>query len=325
MGQIPTNITKIYDLFGNEITSTKTKLIDKDILESLFCEILKNIDTIELVRLLYSKYEAIIDFSKLCNGINTGEKISMLFNPHRYNTPTKKSISIIDAMNHKPHYLSGLARATLWKEGVVKELLYQTLQLGINGVQYVNEFPPYIARNYYIKYNAKYILDPCAGWGGRMIGSASMGSFYHGFEPSTKTYKGLLELGAFLKKFKTGFDFKIENIPFEDAKLTEKYDFALTSPPYYDTEIYTNEITNSCNRYKTFEDWVNQFYIPMIQKVMKHTNKFVLNIGSRTYDLKGILLNTYPTAIELSSSLSGKGGLGKQYNGKESFFLITKK
>lgn len=307
------------DLFGNE--TVERKLIDRDILANVFIESIRGISENDLVSMLYSKYEAIIDFSRLCGGEKTGEKISMIFNPHRYATATKKAKSIIDGFKDDS-FLSGLARATLFKEGKVKELLYQILQLGINGVQYVNEFPPSIARDFYISFAAKRILDPCAGWGGRMIGAASVGSFYHGFEPATKTYNGLLELGNFLKTFKNGFDFKVENIPFEDAYISGFYDFALTSPPYYDTEIYSDEPSNSCNRYGTFDLWCRDFYIPMIKKTIAHSRSFVLNVGSRRYDLKGVLIKAFPGVTEVTSRLSGKGGLGRDNSGKEAFYMV---
>jgi hypothetical protein len=155
-----------------------------------------------------------------------------------------------------------------------------------------------------------------------MIGAASIGSFYCGFEPCTKTYKGLIELGKFLKQFKTGFDFELYNLPFEDTILDKTYDMALTSPPYYNTEIYSDEETNSCNRYKTFDSWCNGFYIPMIEKTLKHSKIFIINIGSRTYPLKEKLLSYFPHAIEIKSLLSGAGGLGKTSEGKESFFIL---
>jgi len=310
------------DLFGNEVV--ERKLINRDLLVNIFINNLSGISNEQLVAMLYSKYEAIVDFARLCKGQKTGEKISMLFNPHRYSTKTKKAKSIIDGFNDDS-FLSGLGRATLFKEGKVKELLYQVLQLGINGIQYVNEFPPKIAKDFYMAYNAKRILDPCAGWGGRMIGAASIGSFYHGFEPATKTYNGLLELGNFLKMFKNGFDFKIENIPFEDCTLSEDYDFALTSPPYYDTEIYSDEKTNSCNRYETFKSWCDGFYIPMIEKTISHVEYFVLNVGSRGYDLKSILFENFKDVKEVNNKLSGGGGLGRTANGKETFYLVTKR
>jgi hypothetical protein len=310
------------DLFGEEIV--ESKIIDRNVLTDVFIQEIRGIDEKSLVAMMYSKYEAIIDFARLCQGNKTGEKISMLFNPHRYSTPTKRGKSIIDFFK-EDSFLSGIARATLFKDGKYRdeELLYQVLQLGVNGSQYVNEFPPFIARDFFISFNAKRILDPCAGWGGRMIGAASVGAFYHGFEPATKTYNGLIELGKFLRSFKTGFDFKIECLPFENAAISGEYDFALTSPPYYDTEIYSHEETNSCNKYKDFNEWKDGFYIPMIDKTLNHAQKFVINVGSRGYDLKSALINNYPNTEETRNRLSGKCGLGREDSGKESFYLVV--
>jgi hypothetical protein len=309
------------DLLGMEIVEEKR--LDRDILEHIFSKTLKGIDEQSLISMMYSVYDAILDFSRLCNGEKCGEKITMLFNPHRYSTPTKNGKSIIEGFS-TDSFLSGLARVTVFKDGKCRELLYQVLQLGINGVQYVNEFPPYVARDIFKSYSATRILDPCAGWGGRMIGAASVGAFYHGFEPSTKTHAGLVKLGEFLRLFNNGFDFIVDCIPFEDANISGQYDFSLTSPPYYDTEIYSNEDTNSCNRYKTYNEWINGFYLPMIRKTLNSATVFVLNVGSRTYDLKAIIYEHFLGVTELSGKLSGVSGLGRQRDGKESFYVIPR-
>jgi hypothetical protein len=282
----------------------------------------------KLINRLYSKYEATIDFINLCEGKNTGQKISMLFNPHRYDTATKNSISIVEAFNNHDTFREGLARATLFKKDkyTTPELLYQVFQLGVNGVQYVNEFPPFIARNHYKSFYAKKILDPCAGWGGRMIGAASVGAEYVGCEPCTKTYKGLLVLGEWLEQFETGFTYRVINKPFEDISLKELgvgFDIAYTSTPYYDTELYSDEDTNSCVRYDTFERWLACFYIPMINRALTITEQgIILNVGCRRYDLIAPLDDF--NYKEIPTRLSGKSGLGRTSKGKESFYLVTK-
>ena len=308
------------NLFGEQITGPI--MVGRDVLFSVFKEAICGISASELVSMMYSPYEAIIDYAELCRGKKTGEKISMLFNPHRYETGTNKSKSIIDAFR-TDSFLDGLARATLFKSGKYKELLYQVLQLGINGVQYINEFPPHVAQAAYIKYNAKTILDPCAGWGGRMIGAASVGATYHGFEPATKTYNGLCRLGEFLKTFNNGFRFTVERLPFEDAGELGDYDFAFTSPPYYDTEIYSHEATNSCNRYETFNSWCEMFYIPMVQKSLNAAPALVLNLGQRQYPLVDSLRNAGFCVTQIKSlSLSGASGLGRQTSGAEAFYEV---
>jgi tRNA G10 N-methylase Trm11 len=174
------------------------------------------------------------------------------------------------------------------------------------------------------------ILDPCAGWGGRMIGASVVCNNYTCFDPSTKTYNGLIKLYKWLKGFNDNFNADINKLPFEDSKLEkESFDFALTSPPYYNTEKYSDEETNSLNRYKTFDEWTNGFYIPLIKKTMralKHNCTFVLNIGSRKYPLNQILINNFSSIYEISKlhgKLSASNGLGKKGEG-ETFYAIKK-
>lgn len=302
--------------------------LDRELLTNALAANLKGKSSRDIVQLFYSEYDGIIDFARLCEGKRACQKLSLLFNPHRLDTPTIKSKSLTDALK-TDSFCSGLARASAWKDEKLQDrnLLYQVLQLGINGIQYVNEFPPHTARDIYKQFSAKRVLDPCAGWGGRMIGAASIGAFYHGFEPSTRSFVGLIELGDFLKSFNNGFDFLIENMPFEDCNLTETYDIALTSPPYYDTEHYADEPTQARLRYKTFDEFVNGFYVPMvIIAASACTHGLILNIGDRKYPLTQTIVTELDGAFTIEDfegvSLSGTGGLGKEGKSGERFLHI---
>jgi hypothetical protein len=309
------------DLFGNEIVETCA--LSRDFITQSLINELRGVTDVQLAAMLTNKVEAIVDFAALCNGKRSGQKISLLFNPHRLNTATNKSKSIVESLNDG-NFCSGLARALAWKNGKVTDLLYQCIQLGINGVQYVNEFPPHIARDVYMFYGSKRILDPCAGWGGRMIGAASIGAFYHGFEPATKTYDGLMHLGDFLKSFNTGFDFKIECLPFEDAEIVCEYDIALTSPPYYDTEHYSDEMTQARMKFASYDDFVSGFLLPMVEKASRAAkNGLVLNVGSRQYPMRSSIENLYRTENLTAFRLSGRSGLGKQQAEGELFLRIA--
>ena len=309
------------DLFGNEIVEQTP--ISRDMIVDALSDELRGITAAGLAGMLTNKVEAIIDFARLCNGERAGQKISLLFNPHRLATATNKSKSLVEAMQDRG-FCSGLARALVWKSDKVKELLYQCIQLGINGIQYVNEFPPHIARDVYAAYSARRILDPCAGWGGRMIGAAAVGAFYHGFEPSTKTHAGLMQLGSFLKSFGTGFDYNVECLPFEDAELTDEYDVALTSPPYYDTEHYSDEPTQARIRYSNYASFESAFLLPMVEKASSAAkNGLVLNIGSRQYPIRASIVNRYRAEVLSAFGLSGSHGLGKEKEDGEVFLRIA--
>ena len=60
------------DLFGNEIVEKRS--LDRDVLTNVFIQSIYGIKEEELVSMLYSKYEAIIDFLRLCNENKTEKK-----------------------------------------------------------------------------------------------------------------------------------------------------------------------------------------------------------------------------------------------------------
>jgi len=312
------------DLFGDEIV--KVRAVERDFISSALCDVLHGLSLTDLVGLMTNKVEAVIAFACLCAGKTDGQKISLLFNPHRLDTATKKSRSFY-AATQDVSFCSGLARALAFKHGKCSELLYQCMQLGVNGVQYVNEFPPHVARDIYKELGGVKILDPCAGWGGRMIGAASVGAYYHGFEPSSRTHAGLNRLGAFLKQFNTGFDYRVDCLPFEDAVLSDTdYDIALTSPPYFDTELYSDESTQACVRYQDWSEFVVGFFLPMIDKVLASCKKgFILNIGSRQYPMRATVEEHYVCRAMSKFSLSGSAGLGKSGKEGEVFLHITER
>ena len=108
-----------------------------------------------------------------------------------------------------------------------------------------------------------------------------------------------------------------------------QFDFALTSPPYYDTEIYTDEETNSLNRYKTFDDWCNGFYFPLVEKtmtVLRDDAVFILNIGDRRYPLSKLLQDTFGKRYrvkQVPGRISGQPGLRPE--GGEKFYEVSKR
>lgn len=306
--------------------------IDRDSLARSLQERLRGISLEKFVSYITNEFAEQIEYARLCAGYKACQKTSLLFNPHRLSTKTRNSeLSVFEATQTES-FCSGLARVIKWQDG--EDKISTFIQYGINGVQYVNEFPPAVARqmaiNYGLSADSK-ILDPCAGWGGRMIGFSTICNNYAACEPSTKTYFGLYALFEFIASFRPDFKAKIIHLPFEDINVTENsYDFAMTSPPYYDTEEYSDEESNSLNRYKSFDDWVYGFYEPLITKTLKALKPgccLVLNIGSRVYPLsdtlKGILHGTDYKITKLKSYLSGQGGLNKSGEG-ESFYEIKK-
>ena len=60
------------------------------------------------------------------------------------------------------------------------------------------------------------LFDPCAGWGGRLLGTVAAGWKYIGCEPNVDTYNNLMRMVTFLN-----IEDKVTlyNIPYEDLIL----------------------------------------------------------------------------------------------------------
>ena len=72
---------------------------------------------------------------------------------------------------------------------------------------------------------------------------------------------------------------------FEDALAVDysklDYDLVLTSPPYYNIELYSG------TKEQSEEAWDRDFYIPLFEKTFRHLKKgghYCLNIPADVYD-----------------------------------------
>jgi hypothetical protein len=114
-------------------------------------------------------------------------------------------------------------------------------------------YSPIMSKSIIQELNCQTVFDPCIGWGGRMIGTTCLGKSYHytGCEPCTKTYDGLIKMRDDL-----GIHPQVElyNQPAEkmlETLSTKQFDMCLTSPPYYNLEVYSHEDTQSIHSFNT--------------------------------------------------------------------------
>ena len=149
------------------------------------------------------------------------------------------------------------------------------------------------AKYLYKKYKAKSVLDPTAGWGGRMLGAWSLGIDYTGIDTNVEMIPAYNDMMDFLKA-ETGFDnalFEVDNgsklnmiwQSCLDVDFSEiEYDFVLTSPPYINLEIYEHmELWDSDTAF------YKEFFIPLWEKCCKHIKKgghVAFNISPKMYE-----------------------------------------
>ena len=256
----------------------------------------------DVLPLMMNKSRAAFEFNRLATGKEDGYWISIFWNPHRLEVCGKNRPSsfVLWKDKHEGNATQIARYGVEFKENVVLPTRYISNyhDLGTGGGVVVQEFRPSIARDLVLLY-AKgkdfiRILDPCHGWGGRLIGALATLKKVHyvGYDPARKTGAGIKEMAEFLlsanviKNLGSSVDIFCE--PFEDAEIVGKFDLAITSPPYFDTEIYEKEKGQACNRYSTYVVFVDGFLHPMIKKTMGALLPgavFILNVGTSKYDM----------------------------------------
>lgn len=123
------------------------------------------------------------------------------------------------------------------------------------------------AKALYKFFNSRRVLDPSAGWGDRLLGAAAAGvETYHGVDPNTDMAKAYQEMLDFVKR--PNYQVDIED--FLEAKINQTYDTILTSPPFFDLEIYSDDEKQSIQNRETPEKWTNEFLIPYVNKAWSY-------------------------------------------------------
>lgn len=141
-------------------------------------------------------------------------------------------------------------------------------------------FKPTVALNVYHHYKPTHILDPCAGWGGRMLGAMAYGCAYTGIDTNTSLRTAYTQM---LSKFQVSTPVQlIWGNSLEQDFTQIDYDLVLTSPPYYNLELYEH-----MPQWKTEKEFYETFLIPLITKCRAHIRregKVCFNISPSMYE-----------------------------------------
>ena len=200
------------------------------------------------------------------------------------------------------------------------------------GTQAVSNFRPTAAKCIYEMYGGDGVVwDMSCGWGGRLLGALSSSNIkkYIGTEPASDTFEGLKKI----QKDFSYIDKKVElhKLGSEVFRPKEKVDLCFTSPPYFDTEKYSDEDTQSYMKYPTEKEWIDGFLFLTLENCyesLKKNGYLLLNIANTTrgknienatLDIaKGFGLNHEKT---LQLTLSSVMGAGYKY---EPIFVFKK-
>jgi predicted RNA methylase len=154
----------------------------------------------------------------------------------------------------------------------------------------INIMRPLNCMEMYTKYEAKRVLNFCAGWGGSTVAAAALNlEAYYGVEINADLNQPYDNMMSYLKtKCDTIFDIRIEdalNVDYSNMV----YDTVFSSPPYYFIEKYANN-----TKYASKMEMDEKFYKPLFTKTyhgLQIGGHYIINVCKEVYDnvLQGLL------------------------------------
>lgn len=140
----------------------------------------------------------------------------------------------------------------------------------------INFFKAFTTKYLMDKYKGTHLLDPTAGWGGRLLGVRSLDKEYTGIDTNINLKEGYDKM---IEKF--GGKMIWQSCLEVDFSVID-YDIVITSPPYFNLEKY-NHMTPFESKKKYYTD----FLIPLVNKSLQHikrNGKVIINISNYMYD-----------------------------------------
>ena len=258
----------------------------------------------------------IMDLKKISNETRIGNKFVDHFTfLQRLETVGIKGMNYFDfVLNteyHKKKYIKNLLDYQKGEDKYVA--LYRVFKLHCGSI---GLFKPLTAMEIYSKFKPRSVLDPCMGWSGRLVGACALDvPNYIGIDLNKSLKEPYAKMVKQLKQLKTKTRIKLI---FKDALKVDysklDYDMVLTSPPYYNVEIYEKMVS------RTEEEWNQDFYIPLFTETYKHLKNgghYALNVSPKIYENVCIeLFGQADIKIPLKKKMHPKNKLTKKGYGE---------
>lgn len=229
-----------------------------------------------------TEYVSLLEEDKSIRQTMVGLSLAWSYMPHSFSVQCGKMRTPLQAYEDDGVFLKVVRKMIKLNVGSTTNSLRKTLRI-YSGTQGVSNFRPSASACIYHHFDCKgkTVWDMSCGYGGRVLGADLVGvGKYIGTEPCDLTFNGLQEMiGDWI------------TIPTEIHKCgSEEYlpqkgslDFCFTSPPYFNTEKYSDEENQSWIKYPTKEEWLKGFLKKTFENCflgLKTNGKMVINIAN---------------------------------------------
>ena len=237
-------------------------------------------------------YNAKFDGNTISCGAGIGTGLCRWLFPNIFDTPSAHDLNKKDAETQYKKFLNDtyLRRAIRFCYSYKNGCPTPTAVEG--GLRLVGSAPsnfrPMNAKAVYERFCPKggVIYDYCCGFGGRLLGALSSKNNYRyvGTDPCTETMYHLHQLGEYIEAVTGREDsYELHCCGSEEFRgPANSIDFAFSSPPYFNLEVYSDEPTQCFNKFPELEGWLEGFVRPTIQNIyfmLKPGKFYAVNIA----------------------------------------------
>jgi hypothetical protein len=181
------------------------------------------------------------------------------------------------SMNAAIHYVTVGAAVKIFKPTWAKALIHTVMGSDVKGKKW---------------------LDISSGWGDRLLTAMALDMDYVGFDPNTNLQKGHSEM---IRMFGDPTRHMVIYEPFEKGIIPDSpYDVVMTSPPYFNLEVYDSGSGQSIVNYPAYETWMVWFLFSSLEKAWRNLRVggyLILHLGDAktiiTTEAANIFIETY--------------------------------
>lgn len=244
-----------------------------------------------------------------------GLKVANYFHPQMWSVRTRGRRSPLECFNGD-RLLRRLIRTAfkVWPERkAVNESNLRGMLRTFSRTGCVSNFRPTAAKAIYERYSrdGDTILDFSAGYGGRLLGCLPLDRHYIGIDPCRAQVTGLRRMKTRLQRLvpvvaavtihRACAEDRLPRLHSSSAALI------FSSPPYFDTEKYSDEPTQSFIKYPGYEEWLEKFIRRVIAesgRILRPCGHLVLNVADiNGYRLTNDVLRFAAPHFELVETL----------------------
>lgn len=205
----------------------------------------------------------------------SGMEICSALCPQIFSMGTNSSKTPMEIFNNDDMFFDCIKRTIKYAKKDSVAAVRQGLKTYKNN-RCVTVFPPMwagtvVVENFGDRNNLS-VLDFSAGFGGRLLGSYASGKVakYVGIDPLSSNIHSLTKMNNLIATHA-----KLRHCVFESEltcstaenkldAINEKFDLVLTSPPYFNKEVYSNDSNQCYVKYPDYDIWKNEWLTPLL-------------------------------------------------------------